>query len=203
MSSELPSIRLATAADAAPMLAIYAPVVRETSISFEVEPPDEDEFAERVRAVLRLAPWIVAQIGGEVAGYAYGSSFRARPAYRFTVETTVYVHADHRRRGVGRALYAALLHCLRLQGFRRAIGGITLPNAASVALHEACGFRPVGVFDKVGFKFGRWHGVGFWDMELADHVAAPPEPLSVADAAALPQWSEGLDRAAAMLCDAR
>jgi phosphinothricin acetyltransferase len=190
------SIRLATESDAEPMLAIYAPVVRDTAISFELEPPDANEFRSRIARVMQLAPWLVYEVDGAVAGYAYATRFRARPAYRFTAETTVYVHAAHRGRGVGRALYTVLLDALRLQGFRRAVGGIALPNDASVALHENAGFRPVGVFTRVGFKFGRWHDVGFWDMELAEAVPDPPEPLPLCAVAATPEWRGLLDRAA-------
>lgn len=192
------SIRLATESDAEPMLAIYAPVVRDTAISFELEPPDAEEFRARIRGTLRLAPWLVLEEDGAVAGYAYAGTFRARPAYRFTVETTVYVHAAHRGRGAGRALYAALLGALRLQGFRRAVGGITLPNAASVALHESAGFRPVGAFTRVGFKFGRWHDVGFWELELAAPAADPPEPFPLADLVAAPGWDALLADAAGL-----
>jgi len=134
----------------------------------------------------------VYETDDRVVGYAYASKFRERAAYRFTVESTVYVHADHRGRGVGRALYDALLRCVRLQGFRRVIGGITLPNAASVALHETCGFTKCAVFAKVGFKFGAWHDVGFWELELAPHVADPPEPRKIAELAASPEFRSAL-----------
>jgi L-amino acid N-acyltransferase YncA len=170
-------IRLATEDDAAAVAEIYAPVVRDTAISFEIVPPDADAFRTKIREFLRLAPWLVCEETGRVTGYAYASTFRPRPAYRFTVETTVYVHAGARGRGVGRALYDDLLPRLVRQGFRTAVAGITLPNAPSVALHEAAGFAPIGVFRKVGFKFGRWHDVGFWQRDLAPHVDDPPEPL--------------------------
>jgi phosphinothricin acetyltransferase len=171
------------------MVDIYAPVVRDTVISFELVPPTVDEFRARVREIAAFAPFLVHETDGRVVGYAYASKFRPRPAYRFTVETTVYVHADHRGRGVGRALYSALLKCLRLQGLRRAIGGITLPNAASVALHETMGFTQCAAFAKVGFKFGGWHDVGFWELELAPHVDDPPEPRDIGELAASPEFS--------------
>lgn len=193
------SIRLATESDAEAMLAIYAPVVRDTAISFELEPPDAAEFRSRMREVMRIGPWIVLESDGVVAGYAYAGQFRARPAYRFTVETTVYVHAAHRGRGAGRALYSALLGAVRLQGYRRAVGGITLPNPASVALHESAGFRPVGSFTRVGFKFGRWHDVGFWEMEIAAPVPDPPEPSPLAALVATPEWRDVLARATSRL----
>ncbi|MCK6480167.1 MAG: N-acetyltransferase family protein [Planctomycetes bacterium] len=175
-------IRLATEADAPAMAALYAPVVRGTAISFELEPPDADEFRRRLREVLRLAPWLVLEREGGILGYAYGTSFRARPAYRFAVETAIYVRSDAHRTGVGRALYGALLPCLERQGFRRAIAGVTLPNAPSVGLHEALGFRPAGRFSRVGWKFGRWHDVGFWERDLGSEGDPPREPLPVAAA---------------------
>ena len=173
------TIRLATEADAEAFAEIYAPVVRDTAISFEAVPPEAAAFRQRLRDILRLAPWIVRDDGGRITGYAYATTFRARPAYRFSVETSVYVRDGERGRGVGRSLYEDLLARLTHQGFRRAIGGITLPNAASVALHESLGYTPVGVFRAVGFKFGKWHDVGFWERPLAPLVDAPPETLPV------------------------
>ncbi len=128
------------------ILAIYTPVVEHTAVSFELAPPMLDELAARVERTLAVAPWLVCEDGGEVLGYAYATSFRAPPAYRWAVETTVYVGERHKRRGVGRGLYTALIAILRAQGFRMAIGGIALPNEGSVRLHEALGFQPVGRF---------------------------------------------------------
>ena len=172
-------IRLATEADAEAMAEIYAPVVRDTAISFEMVPPDAAAFRAKIRDILRLAPFLVREDGGRMTGYAYATSFRARPAYRFSVETSVYVRDSERGRGVGRSLYEELLARLVRQGFRRAIAGITQPNAASVALHEGLGFTYVGVFRAVGFKFGRWHDVAFWERELAPLVDAPPETTPI------------------------
>jgi phosphinothricin acetyltransferase len=185
-------LRLAGEDDAPAVLAIYGPVVRDTPISFELEPPSPAEMAERIRSTLELTPWLLAEAEGRVAGYAYADPFRARPAYQWTAETTVYVHPDFQRRGVGRALYRALLAALRAAGYRSAVGGITLPNPASVALHESLGFLPVGVFRAAGFKQGRWHDVGFWQLELApgDPPAAPPRPLAAL--LGTPEWEAAL-----------
>src|SRR5258706_11941380 len=139
-------IRLATDDDAAAIAEIYAPIVRDSATSFELVPPGADEMRARVRDVLKLAPWLVREDDGVVVGYAYATKFRARPAYRFTVETSIHVREGVRGRGVGRSLYDELFRRLAAQGFRRLVAGITLPNAASVALHEAFGFAPVGVF---------------------------------------------------------
>jgi L-amino acid N-acyltransferase YncA len=160
------SIRKATAADAAAVQAIYAPIVEHTAISFEEEPPTAAEMARRIADYSATHAFLVAEIGGEVVGYAYGSPHRARAAYRHSAEVSAYVAEDARRTGVGRALYTELLAILTEQGFHAAFAGIALPNPGSVALHEAVGFTPIGVFHQVGFKFGGWHDVGWWERLL-------------------------------------
>lgn len=168
-------IRLADERAAAAVQAIYAPYVRETAISFETEPPSVEEIAARMRAVLAYAPWLVCEREGRVVAYAYAGRFHARAAYQWTVETTVYVDGAHRRAGVGRALYGALLDALRLQGFRTAVGIIAVPNPPSVGLHERLGFRRDGLLPAIGYKRGRWHDVGWWRLELQT-LGDPPEP---------------------------
>lgn len=158
------TIRPALPGDADGILEIYAPIVRDTAISFELEPPSRDEIVRRISAA---HAWLVAEGAGRVLAYAYAGPFRPREAYRFSVEVTVYVRPDAHRRGIARALYDELFARLREKGFRQAIAAIALPNPASVALHERLGFRPVGVFRDVGFKFERWHDVGWWQRGLA------------------------------------
>jgi L-amino acid N-acyltransferase YncA len=175
-STEL-RIRLAAEADAEQAAAIYAPVVRETCISFELEPPDATEMRRRILATLERYPWLVCEQGGELSGYAYASEHRSRPAYRWSADVSAYVAPRRHRSGVGRALYGALFELLRLQGLYGAFAGITLPNAASVGLHEALGFQPVGVYRAVGFKLGAWHDVGWWRLALREPVGEPAEPL--------------------------
>ena len=179
MSDERDAIRLATADDAGAIAAIYAPYVRETPITFETEAPDAAEIAGRIERTLVGYPWLVCVDEGAIAGYAYGGPYRTRAAYQWSVEVTVYVHADRQRRHVGRALYTTLLEALRLQGFFNAYAVITVPNAASVGMHESLGFAPVGVTRRVGFKLGRWHDVGTWDLalRLPSLPAGPPSPL--------------------------
>jgi phosphinothricin acetyltransferase len=170
-------VRAAAPDDAAAIAAIYAPYVTASVISFETEAPDATEIARRMKEAEGIYPWLVAC--GEddmVLGYAYAAAFRTRRAYRFAVETTVYVSGESHRRGVGRTLYAALLPVLEAQGYAQAIAGITLPNPASVALHERFGFRKVGVYEEVGFKQGGWHSVGLWQRALAPLDEAPEEP---------------------------
>jgi len=188
-------IRLADpAADAIRLAKIYRPVVEETATSFEEQAPDAAEMERRVRATLPTHPWLVAVEGDEerVVGYAYAGPVRSRPAYRWSVEVSVYVEAGARRRGVGRRLCGALLGVLETQGFCRAYAGITLPNPPSVALHEALGFRPVGTYRRVGFKHGAWHDVGWWQRSLAE-ADEPAEPRSVAEAASTSTWRRTLD----------
>jgi L-amino acid N-acyltransferase YncA len=169
-------IRLATPDDADAIAAIYAPVVVETAISFETEPPDPATMRARITATLELFPWLVCTEGdGAVIGYVYASRHRERAAYRWSVDTTAYVHRNARGQGVGRALYEALLKELAVFGYFQAFAGITLPNAASVALHEAVGFAPLGVYRNVGYKLGAWHDVGWWQRTLQP-ARAPAEP---------------------------
>ncbi|MDQ1747615.1 MAG: hypothetical protein QOD07_1878 [Frankiaceae bacterium] len=166
-----PTIRPATPADAAAIAAVYRPYVTDTVISFETEPPDADEIARRMAAP-PLLPWLVAERAGAVTGYAYASAHRARAAYRWSADVSVYLEPGERGRGTGRALYARLVEILRELGYVGAYAGVTLPNPASVGLHEAMGFRPVGVYRGVGHKFGRWYDVGWWQLPLAD---PPPD----------------------------
>jgi phosphinothricin acetyltransferase len=165
--------------DAAACAAIYAPSVESTPISFELTPPDAAEFARRIERYSATHQFLVAEEGGEVAGYAYACRWRERPAYDWAVEVSVYVDPARKREGVGRALYAELLDRLRAQGFRVAVAGITLPNPASIALHERMGFRSIGALREVGWKVGGWHDVGYWQLLLAPDAADPPAaPLS-------------------------
>jgi len=190
-------IRLAGEADAAAVQAIYAPYVRDTAISFETEPPTVEEVGRRIRSVLEHAPWLVCERDGAVLGYAYAGRFHARAAYRWSVELTVYVDRAQQRNGLGLALYTALLDGLRLQGFRLAIGSITVPNPASVGLHERLGFRPAALLPAIGFKHGRWHDVGWWSLDLQTLADPPDEPRSLAALVETDAWRACLARAAA------
>lgn len=159
-------IRPATPGDAAALCAIYNHFVAGTVVTFEEEPVAEEEMARRVATVTAAWPWLVAEEEGRVAGYAYATSWKARSAYRRTVESTVYVAPGQERRGLGRALYGALLDALRAQGVHAVLGGIALPNEASVGLHERLGFAKVGQLREVGWKLGRWVDVGYWERVL-------------------------------------
>lgn len=174
---QMPAIRLATVTDAAAIRAIYAPIVLETHISFEQVVPAEVEIAARVQNTLAQHPWLVCELDGRLAGYAYASAFRSRAAYQWTTETTVYVHSDFLRRGVARALYTSLLALLRAQGYVTAVGVIALPNPASIRAHEAIGFYKIGVFRNVGHKAGEWRDTGWWQLDLRPPPTAPESPV--------------------------
>jgi phosphinothricin acetyltransferase len=172
-------IRLAQAADAAAVAAIYGPFCETTAVSFEVAAPDGEEIAGRIAAVTRQYPWLVLERAGAIAGYAYATRHRERAAYRWSVDTAVYVHAAARRSGVGRALYEKLFMLLVAQGYFKAYAGITVPNNASVALHAAVGFTSVGTYHHVGYKLGAWHDVAWFERSLQPERLDPPPPQPV------------------------
>lgn len=172
-------IRLATPDDAQGMLEIYAPYITDTSFTFESEVPTTEAFARRIASYLRHWPWLVYEVDGKVAGYAYGSRYRERVGYQWCVECSVYVHDDYHRRGIAKALYAALFRILKLQGYFNVYAVINLPNDRSVQLHEACGFRWFANYEKVGYKLGKWKTVGWWQLTLNDYIDNPPAPLPI------------------------
>lgn len=183
------ALRAARPDDAAAIAAIYGPHVLVGAASFETEAPDARAMRRRMEGADGLYPWLVATAGGEGGGdeeggvlaYAYATAWASRPAYRWAVESTVYVADAAQRQGAGRLLYKALLDTLRAQGFTQAIARIALPNDGSIALHEAVGFRRAGVLREVGWKGGRWIDVGMWQCELAEPAAKPAEPKRFAE----------------------
>ena len=185
-------IRLATARDANALAQIYAPIVASTAISFELVPPSEPEMAARAASTLAYVPWLVCARDDEVWGYAYASRHNERAAYQWSLNVSAYVHESRRRHGVGRALYTSLFALLRLQGYYTLHAGVTLPNAGSVGLHEALGFRPVGVYRSVGHKLGAWHDVGWWQLALRERTGEPAPPLSLAEAQRRSGWEAAL-----------
>lgn len=160
-------IRLATTADAAAIATIYNHYVSSTTITFEEEIVAIDEMAQRIASVGVQLPWYVFERDGEIVGYAYATPWRARSAYRFSVESTVYVAHDGVGQGIGRQLYSTLIEELRHRQLQVVIGGIAQPNEASVALHERLGFEKVAMFKRVGCKFDQWIDVGYWELQLA------------------------------------
>jgi phosphinothricin acetyltransferase len=199
-------IRSVTVDDAPAIQAIYAPYVAGTVISFEATPPTVDEMALRIQKTAGKFPWLVCVVSGvdgqngsglspsgwEIAGYAYASSHRERAAYQWSVDVSVYVSPHHQRRNIGRGLYTALFDLLRAQGYVNAYAGIALPNPASVGIHTALGFEPVGVYQQVGYKLGGWHDVGWWCLRLANPTAEPQPPRSISDFIDTPVWSHAI-----------
>lgn len=178
MSAPPQRLRVARPADGAALAAIYAPYVRETAISFELAPPTAQEMADRIRDTLARYPWLVGEDRSQVVGYAYAGPYRRRAAYRWSVEVSAYVAPAAQGRGLGRALYAALLALLEAQGFRQAFAGMTLPNPASEGFHAALGFETLGTYRAVGFKEGRWHDVAWTQRPLGRGAEGEPaEPI--------------------------
>jgi L-amino acid N-acyltransferase YncA len=179
-----PRLRLAEPGDAAQIAAIYAPFCLETAVSFETTAPDEATMRERIITLTQRYPWLVATSGtGDVLGYGYAGKHRERAAYRWSVDFTAYLAPQAKRRGIGTQLYRALVKICQSLGYYRAFAGITLPNEASVRLHEKIGFRPIGVYRRVGFKLRKWHDVGWWSLDLLPEEDAPREPLSIGEIA--------------------
>ncbi len=173
-------IRCASAEDADGILAIYAPIVRETTISFELEPPTRAQMRSRIEATLERLPWLVCEVDGQVAGYAYASRHRERAAYQWSADVSVYVAAECRGQGLGRKLYKPLLAMLEDLGYYSALAGIVLPNPASVGLHESMGFRPIAIYRNIGYKLGAWRDVGWWQRKLREYGDNPQTPMAMA-----------------------
>jgi phosphinothricin acetyltransferase len=171
------TLRVAHEDDAESILEIYEPIVSDTTISFELETPSLDEMRRRLRDTLETHPWLVCEEDGMIAGYAHAGPFHWRPAYRWAAEVAVYVRSRFRGRGVGRALYSTLMNVLTRQGYVYAHAAISLPNPVSVGLHEGLDFKEVGVLPNVGYKQGKWTGVGYWRRDLAVRGPEPSAPV--------------------------
>ena len=181
--------RLAQSADAIAIQAIYAPVVRETAISFEYEPPGVEEIERRMAKVLQSRPWLVYEADGQVLGYAYASTFRERAAYDWGPEVSIYVKDGAQGRGIGRELYATLFDVLRVLNYCQVWAGATTPNESSERLHRAMGFELVGRFPSAGYKFGKWHDTVFWRLALRELPAEAPPIQNINDLIKKPEWS--------------
>lgn len=171
------NLRIAHKNDAKALLDIYRPYILETAITFENEIPPAGSFAERIETVLRQFPWLVCEADGQVAGYAYAAPHRARTAYQWSVESSVYIAPAYHRYGIGKELYDALLGILKIQGYYNVYAGITLPNPKSEGFHRKYGFEPVGTYKNVGFKLGRWHDVQWLSLTLAPYPEKPDVPI--------------------------
>lgn len=168
-----PILRVATEADAAAMLALYAPYVTDSTVSSEYQPPSLEEFCRRIRTYGERLPWLVCECGGQVLGYGYASPHRARAAYQWSVETSIYVAQEHQRGGIAGAIYEALFDILAMQGYYNIFVGITSPNERSIKFHTAMGFVISGAYQDSMFKFGQWRDVLWMAKTLRPHVGEP------------------------------
>ena len=192
-------IRVAIDEDAQDIADVYAPAVSTRATSFELTPPDATEMRRRVSTVLPQYPWLVCESSDKVVGYVYATAHRERAAYRWSVDVAAYVKEDAQRRGIARALYTALFEILVAQGYRNAYAGITLPNPASVAMHEAMGFERVGIYHQVGYKMNKWHDVAWFERTLAEHVLEPREPIAFSTLATAQEVKAAIARAEGLL----
>ena len=177
----MPSIRLANEKDANGILAIYAPYIENTSYTFETEIPSIESFAQRINTYLINWPWLVYEVNGLIAGYAYATRYRERTAYQWAVEVSVYIHNDFQRTGIARALYDVLVDILKRQRFRNVYAVINLPNDKSVKFHESCGFTWFATYEKVGYKLGKWKDVGWWRLSINDYTDEPAAPIKFSE----------------------
>lgn len=174
-------LRLATEKDAEGILNIYGPYILNTSFTFETELPTIPAFAERINNYLQNWPWLVCEIDGMIAGYAYGGKYRERTAYQWCVESSIYIHDDFQKAGIGKALYEALIETLKRQGYRNIYAVINLPNEKSVAFHESLGFKYFATYEKVGYKLGKWKNVGWWQLSINEFDDEPAAPIKFSE----------------------
>lgn len=188
-------IRLTEQKDTASILAIYEPFIKETPVSFEETVPTVEEFWLRIKNVLKYYPWLVCDIDGRIAGYAYATEHRKRAAYRWTKEVSVYVHPDIQRKGIANGLYTALIELLKLQGVTNVLAGITLPNEKSVKFHEHFGFTKIGIYTGTGYKMSQWHDVGWWEMKIGNQRDKPVSNLKNLSAlSGTPEWNQAIEK---------
>ncbi|HVZ96351.1 MAG TPA: GNAT family N-acetyltransferase [Chitinophagaceae bacterium] len=172
-------IRLATTADASAMLEIYKPFITGTPVTFETDIPSLSSFEQRIQTYMNTWPWLVYESDGVVAGYAYAARHRERAAYQWCVESSVYVHSDFQKRGIATLLYNTLFKILKRQGFINVYAVITLPNEKSVSFHTGFGFAHFADYKNIGYKMGKWHTVGWWELQLNEYPADPHEPVKL------------------------
>ncbi len=166
-------IRTAQKSDVPALLGIYAPYIRNTSITFEYDVPSEEEFARRVENITKAFPWLLCEIDGKIAGYAYAAPYKTRAAFQWDAELSVYLSPDFHRMGIATALYGCIQAILKEQGYLNLYTLITVPNPVSIGFHESCGFRPLCVYHGTGFKFGAWHDMAVLEKQLAPLPQVP------------------------------
>lgn len=175
------SIRVATIDDAEGIFAIYTPYITDTSFTFEIEVPSLKDFQKRIADYLIHWPWLVCEVNGVIAGYAYGGKYRERTAYQWCVESSIYIHDDFLKQKVGKALYESLVDILKRQGYRNVYAVINLPNDRSVKFHESCGFKYFATYENVGYKLGKWKNVGWWQLILNEYSMEPDPPVKFSE----------------------
>lgn len=172
-------IRLATEDDSNSVLEIYAPFIKQTIITFELEVPTLSEFRKRMAVIQKKYPWVLCEFNNDVVGYAYASQFNVRAAYDWSVDFSIYIKPQFHGKKIGKALYFALFKLLKLQGYYNAYAGITLPNSKSESFHQSFGFMPIGVYQNVGYKFGGWHDVKWFEFKIQDYSKSPIKPTRI------------------------
>ncbi len=175
-------IRPATVEDAADILSIYANYIRETTVTFETEVPSVEEFGERIEKVLLSYPWLVCEVNGVVAGYAYASKHGERAAYKWSVDLSIYISKKYQRRNIATALYKALIVLLQRQGYVMGYAGVSVPNLKSEEFHKRFGFQEVGTFENAGYKLGEWRGVKWFAIQLSECLKDPQLPMMLQEA---------------------
>jgi len=173
------SIRLITENDADKVLEIYKPYVLHTIITFEYATPSNEEFLQRIKNIIAQYPWLVCLYGDKVIGYSYAGLHRYRSAYQWSCESTVYLLPEFHRKGIARILYETLFSILRIQGYFNVYAGVSLPNEKSVGFHQSLGFTKIGIYEKIGYKFGEWHDVEWFQFQLREHQNNPPSPKTI------------------------
>ena len=172
-------IRMITENDADEVLEIYKPFVLNTIITFEYDVPSREEFLQRIKTATAQYPWLVCLNGNKIIGYSYAGVHRYRSAYQWSCESTVYLLPQFHRKGIARILYETLFSLLRIQGYINVYAGVSLPNEKSVGFHRSLGFREIGIYEKIGFKFGKWHDVEWFQFQLQEHNQNPSPPKTI------------------------
>jgi len=194
-------IRLADERDYASILQIYTPFITDTVITFEYKVPTIDEFGKRIIDVQKKYPWLVCEIKGEIVGYAYASCFNEREAYDWSVDFSVYINPQFHRKKIGKALYFSLFQLLKLQGYYNCYAGVTLPNIKSESLHQSFGFKKIGIYKNVGYKFGSWYDVKWYELKIKEHIKSPIKPKSIEEINNTIEFSEIIEKAEQMIID--
>lgn len=194
-------IRLAIEDDSASILQIYAPFIIDTVVSFECEVPTSEEFSKRIANIQKRYPWLVCEINDNIVGYAYASRFREREAYDWSADFSIYINPHYHGKKIGKALGFSIIELLKLQGYYNIFGGVTLPNIKSESLHESFGFKTIGVYQNVGYKFGSWHDVKWYGLKIKEHIQSPIKPKAIYEISNTDEFRTIIEKAERMIID--